>query len=118
MKIVVRKSLRLDLPVVLDFVAVCPGVASAILLPEMQRRFGCKRRAAQDALAILIRGGWLERHDDDTDARRKRYYVTAKGEDDLQTWDGERAIRLARWRYSTISTRARQRHQSATSRWV
>jgi DNA-binding MarR family transcriptional regulator len=45
----------------------------------MRQRFECKTRAAQDALAILISVGWLERADDETDRRRKIYVVTEKG---------------------------------------
>jgi DNA-binding MarR family transcriptional regulator len=114
MKVVVRKGLKLDLPPVLEFVAAASsGVASSILLPEIERRFSCKRRAAQDALAILIRGGWLERDNDPDDERRKTYHVTPTGEQALQTFDGWRELRLARWRYSTVSTRARRRRTPA-----
>jgi hypothetical protein len=79
-----------------------------MLLREMQVTFGCKRRAAQDALHILIEGGWLERRNDETDRRRKRYFVTEQGERDLLIDAGWRAMRLARWKYSSTSTRARK----------
>ena len=110
MKVVVRKGLKLDLPYVLEFVAAATsGVSSSILLPEMERRFEVKRRAAQDALTILVRGGWLERRNEPDDARRKNYCVTEKGWQALQTFDGWYELRLARWRYSSTSTRARNR---------
>jgi DNA-binding MarR family transcriptional regulator len=112
MKIVTRKSLKLDLPLVLGFVAAYPGVPSSILIPEMQRSFRCKKRAAQDALSILIAGGWLKRCNDERDARRKRYFLTVKGEEGLQTADGWREMRLSRWRHSTTSTRARRRRSA------
>ena len=115
MKVVIRKGLKLDLPLVLAFVAACPGVASSLLLPELQREFQCERRAAQDALAVLISGGWLERRDAVSDARRKEYYVTAQGEDAWRTDHGWRETRFARWRYSTTSTRARRSRRSDPS---
>jgi DNA-binding MarR family transcriptional regulator len=110
MKVIVRRGIKLDLPLVLDFVATCPTTAhSSVLIPAMRRRFGCKTRAAQDALRILIEGGWLERKDDDTDRRRKLYVVTDLGRTDLQVIDGWRHMRWARWLHSRTSTRARQR---------
>lgn len=111
MKVVVRRGLKLDLPIVLAFVRAFPGVPSSTLLPAMMESFQCSRRAAQDALRILVVGGWLERRDDENDRRRKLYYVTEKGERDVQTWDGWREMRLSRWRYSSTSTRARQRRE-------
>lgn len=109
MKIVTRKSLKLDLPIVLGFIYGYPGVPSSVLLEEMQQVFGCKRRSAQDAVHILIAGGWLERRDDKDDARRKNYFVTTKGAHDLEEWRGWREMRLARWQYSSTSTRTRRR---------
>jgi hypothetical protein len=116
MKVVVRKGLKLDLPYALGMVYAWPGVSSPTLLTEMQRAFGCKRRAAQDALSILVAGGWLERRNDETDARRKTYFVTNKGTRDLGEWSGWRKMRLSRWSLSTTSTRARRRRQSAHGR--
>lgn len=124
MKKVVRKTLKLDLPYVLEFIAAAfSGVGSSILLPEIQRHFGCKRRAAQDALSILVKGGWVERRSDPDDSRRKNYYVTEKGEHALESFDGWYDLRLARWRYSTTSTRARTRRLKPRStlapvRWI
>jgi DNA-binding MarR family transcriptional regulator len=115
MKVVIRKGLKLDLPLVLAFVAACPGVASSLLLPELQREFRCERRAAQDALAVLIAGGWLERRDAAGDARRKQYVVTPQGEEAWRTDEGWRETRLARWHYSTTSTRARRMSRSDPS---
>jgi hypothetical protein len=113
MKTIVRKSIKLDIPYVLDFVAACPGTAhSSILIPAMRRRFGCKTRAAQDALRILIDGGWLLRADDESDRRRKIYVVTDKGRRDLGVIDGWRSMRWARWLYSRTSTRTRRRNGS------
>ena len=65
--------------------------------------------AAQDALTILVRGGWLERRDDERDTRRKRYFVTETGRHDLQTTTGHAAMRYARRRYSTTSSTRRRR---------
>jgi DNA-binding MarR family transcriptional regulator len=106
--IVVRRSVKLDLPQVAAFVAARDGARSDQLLNQLQRTFGCQRRAAQDALTILVRGGWLERRDDEHDARRKRYLLTQHGHDDLRTAHGQREMRLARWQHSTTSTRARK----------
>jgi DNA-binding MarR family transcriptional regulator len=110
--IVVRRSLKLDLPQVAAFIAARDGTHSDQLLDQLQRTFGCKRRAAQDALTILVRGGWLERRDDEQDARRKRYFLTPRGHDELGTLHGQREMRLARWQHSTTSTRAPKRRGS------
>jgi DNA-binding MarR family transcriptional regulator len=113
MKIVVRKGMKLDMPHVLGFVATYPlSAKSAILIPALERRFGCKRRAAQDALAILIAGGWVQRLDDATDRRRKVYRVTPQGRRDLEVAEGLRRLRRARWFYSRTSTRARNRRKA------
>lgn len=109
MKTVVRKSVKLDLPVVALFVTERNGRNSAELLEEIQIAFDCSRRAAQDALTILVRGGWLDRKSSRRDRRRKHYYVTDKGWADLATWSGEREMRLARWTHSTTSSRPRSR---------
>lgn len=109
MKIVVRKSVKLDLPLVARFVADRDGMASSELLEEIQSAFGCGRRAAQDALTILVSGGWLDRKSSRLDQRRKHYFITDKGWEELPTWSGEREMRLARWEHSTTSTRARTR---------
>jgi hypothetical protein len=108
-EVVVRKSVKLDLPFVLGMVYGWPNVPSSVLLEEMQRTFRCKRRAAQDALHVLIEGGWLERLDYPQDARRKLYRVTEHGAKGLSRWSGWREMRVARWRYSSTSTRARTR---------
>jgi hypothetical protein len=114
MKIVVRKSVKLDIPHVLGFLAGGSGVASSILIPEVERVFGCNKRAAQDALAILIAGGWLERRDDPNDTRRKTYWITDKGAEDLYKESGWRHMRWARWQHSRTSTRARNRRGAGT----
>jgi DNA-binding MarR family transcriptional regulator len=103
-----RAAVKLDLPAVARFVRDRDGAASGVLLDALQKAFGCKKRAAQDALSILIRGRWLERRDDEQDARRKYYYLTSLGKRDLATLSGEIGMRYARWRYSTTSTRARR----------
>jgi DNA-binding MarR family transcriptional regulator len=109
-KVVVRKGMKLDLPYLLAFVSTCPGIPySSVLIPAMRRRFGCKTRAAQDALRILIEGGWVIRVDDQADRRRKIYVVTDKGRRDLSSIDGWRHLRFARWLHSRTSTRARKR---------
>jgi DNA-binding MarR family transcriptional regulator len=106
--IALSRVVKLDLPEVAAFVYRRDGAPSGQLLEELQQVFGCKRRAAQDALGILVSGGWLERRDDSRDARRKRYFLTSLGKRDLTTISGEREMRYARWRYSTTSTRARR----------
>jgi hypothetical protein len=108
-KVVVRRSVKLDLPFVLGMIYAWPNVSSSVLLREMEQSFGCQRRAAQDALHILIEGGWLERLDDPDDARRKLYCVTEVGALALGRWSGWRQMRAARWRYSSTSTKARAR---------
>jgi DNA-binding MarR family transcriptional regulator len=115
MKTVVRKSVKLDVPLVARFVAERNGMASPALLVEIQAAFRCGRRAAQDALTILVRGGWLDRRSSPHDQRRKHYFVTDKGWEDLPTWSGERDMRLARWEHSTTSTRARYRPSCPTN---
>jgi DNA-binding MarR family transcriptional regulator len=111
MNIALGKRVKLDLPLVAQFVCANDGAPSRKLLEDLQARFGCGRRAAQDALSILVRGGWLERRDDQDDARRKEYFVTQRGREALRTLRGEREMRFARWSYSTTSTRARKRRR-------
>jgi hypothetical protein len=100
------RTVKLDIPQVLKFVAARDGASSPELLRELQDRFACGHRAAQDALGVLVGGGWLERRNDLNDRRRKRYFVTELGRDDLVTIPGHRAMRYARRSYSTCSTKA------------
>ena len=103
------RTVKLDLPAVAQSAAADDGASSPQLLQKLQETFGCKRRAAQDAPTILVRGGWLERRDDKHDARRKRYFVTETARHDLQTTTGHAAMRYARRRYSTTSSTRRRR---------
>jgi DNA-binding MarR family transcriptional regulator len=102
------RTVKLDIPAVARFIEIHDGAQSAQLLEGLQQTFGCKRRAAQDALTILVRGGWLERQEDEHDARRKHYVLTQQGRDDLSTVSGHREMRYARRRFSTTSKRARR----------
>jgi len=73
MPIALGRKLKLDIPIVAQFVAERNGAPLARLLEELQESFGCRRRAAQDALAILVSGGWLTRSAArDTTGRRYR----------------------------------------------
>jgi len=109
MPIALGRKLKLDIPIVAQFVAERNGAPLARLLEELQESFGCRRRAAQDALAILVSGGWLTRSAAKNDRRQKHYFLTQQGGDDLCSARGRREMRCARWRYSTTSTKARKR---------
>src|SRR5207245_8876524 len=103
------RTVKLDLPAVAQSAAADDGASSPQLLQKLQETIGCKRRAAQDALTILVRGGWLERRDDKHDARRKRYFLTETARHDLQTTTGHAAMRYARRRHSTTPNARRRR---------
>lgn len=109
MKIVVRQGMKLDLPLVLSFVPQSGWTPTRLLLDEIQRRFDCKLRAAQDAISILRAGGWIKHGRAKGDHRKSGYRITAKGKQALALDEGWRELRLSRWQYSTTSTRARKR---------
>ena len=70
--------------------------------------FACKPRSAKDAIAVLVRGGWVEARHVDSDRRRRSYALTPGGHEDLGTRLGRAAIRASRRRFSTCSRRARR----------
>lgn len=99
---------KIDLAVALTLISSRPGREYAAWVSDLQATFLCGERAAKDALAVLVRGGWAEARPHEADGRKRRYYVTAEGEEDLSSRVGAMAVRASRRLFSACSKAARR----------
>ena len=61
---------KVELQVVLRFIASQEQVAYAPLIGWITRTFDCRERAAKDTVSVLLRGGWIERRKHASGQRR------------------------------------------------
>jgi DNA-binding PadR family transcriptional regulator len=104
---------KIDLQAVLRHVGEHNVVPSDELRRWMMETFDCKKRAAKDALSVLVRGGWLTKSRAERDRRRSRYSLTEKGREDTVGIFGQGALMRGRRYYSTCLSGAGRRRQAA-----
>jgi DNA-binding MarR family transcriptional regulator len=72
-------SEKVWLPGALQLLAELEPLRRGLLVGELAHRFGCSRRAAEDALTVLLRGGYVERTNSLADGRGRDYRVSERG---------------------------------------
>ncbi len=67
------------LPALLALIESAAGNSYGEWIGLIQERFGCRERAAKDALAILVKAGYVVARPDERDRRVRRYWISDRG---------------------------------------
>jgi DNA-binding MarR family transcriptional regulator len=89
-------SQKVSLPGALRLLAELEPLRRRLLVGELAHRFGCSGRAAEDALTVLWRGGYVERTGSTVDGRGRDYRVSERGHALLAHPGHPGLLRLAR----------------------
>jgi len=92
---------KVDLGLVLAVIAAGLNMGSCEFVATLAHHFNCSERAANDALAVLRRGGYVDAERDERDGRRRRFLVTERGARLAFAPYGWLILRLARRLFTT-----------------
>jgi len=87
---------KVYLPGALVLLAGLEPLRRRLLVLELSHRYRCSGRAAEDALTVLLRGGYIERTRSAGDGRRRDYRVSERGHALLNHHNGPAVLRTAR----------------------
>ena len=87
---------KVYLPGALLLLAGLEPLRRRLLVLELSHRYRCSGRAAEDALTVLLRGGYIERTRSAGDGRGRDYRVSERGHALLSHHNGAVVLRTAR----------------------